>query len=256
MRHKTACLVSLILFIFAFGDTRAQTPDELFEAANQAYLQKDFERAVSSYEQLLELGYTNNATLLYNLGNAYAAQERIGMAIWMYERALQIRPRDRAIRQNLRFAQNKVREWIEPEPVFFLKAWWQAIRQQMSVNAWAVLALAFIWFALSGALVYLFARQRTLRKWGFVAGVFFAVSMFLPLSMAWSGKQAAIQLHAAIVVDPKTELYSAPDTGSQNIMPLSEGIRLRLTDYLSNWYKVRLGNGTEGWVEEQAIGKF
>lgn len=250
---KNAIWVLGLLFCYAAG-ALAQTASELMEEANKAYQQRDFAKAERLYEHLLEAGYTSTSALYFNLGNACYEQQKIGRAVWMYERALQLRPGNQAARHNLALAQQQVREWIEPEPVFFLTAWWRQLRQQLSANGWSFLALLLVWLALGAWLAYLFAPQRRQRKWGFLLGVLLPVLAVLPLSLSWSARQALVQPGAAIVLDSGTVLYSAPDTGSQNILPLSEGIRIRLIDGLSNWHKVRLGNGTEGWVEAGKVG--
>ena len=81
-----------------------QTDDQsaytLFAKANALYKQNKYEEALALYEQLLSQD-TVDPVLYYNTGNAYAQLHRPGPAVLMYERALQLDPRDADAQENL-----------------------------------------------------------------------------------------------------------------------------------------------------------
>ena len=80
---------------------------DLFRAANLLYESGDFEEAALSYERLVRLGY-EDATLYYNLANAYYRNEDDGRAMLNYLRARRIAPFDEDIAANLSLTREKV----------------------------------------------------------------------------------------------------------------------------------------------------
>jgi len=81
--------------------------ESLFDKANSAYNEGNYEIAIDNYEQILENGETS-AALYYNLGNSYYKLNNLAPSIYYYEKALQLDPNDNDIRNNLAIAQNLV----------------------------------------------------------------------------------------------------------------------------------------------------
>ena len=78
----------------------ADAPEQLWDAANTAYINGDFRAAAAAYEQLLAQGFVS-VKLYYNLANAYFKENRLGKAILFYHRALRLAPGNDDIRYNL-----------------------------------------------------------------------------------------------------------------------------------------------------------
>jgi len=91
----------------------------LFKQANQAFRQansivsdadqaeKLYEKAVLSYEKIINDGQIKNARLYYNLGNAYFLKGNLGKAILNYRRAEKLDNDDANIQKNLAFARSR-----------------------------------------------------------------------------------------------------------------------------------------------------
>src|SRR3981081_3475524 len=92
--------------------------ESAFAKANQAYAEARLQEAAESYESLVQSGHWN-ATLFYDLGNAYYRLGSFGKAILNYERALALDPRHPEADANLRLARDEARalelrkDWIE-----------------------------------------------------------------------------------------------------------------------------------------------
>ena len=154
----------------------ADAPEQLWDAANTAYINGDFRAAAAAYEQLLAQGFVS-VKLYYNLANAYFKENRLGKAILFYHRALRLAPGNDDIRYNLSVAEARTKDNIERIPEFFFVGWMRSVRHTMGCAAWTVLSLVLLACALALFLLYLLAPRLSLRKTGFygtlVAGLLF-----------------------------------------------------------------------------------
>ena len=98
----------------------------LFNQANEAFRQANssqssaiadelYEKAILSYEKIINEGKIQNARLYYNLGNAYLLKENIGKAILNYRRAQKLDSSDANIQKNLDFARSQRIDKITPK---------------------------------------------------------------------------------------------------------------------------------------------
>lgn len=233
------------------GHLSAQ-PTQLMEEANAAYANKNYQRAVENYEKILSEDYTSYV-LHYNLGNAYFRTQELGKAILHYEKARQLAPGDKEIRHNLEVAYALQQDAMEPLPAFFLSKWWYGLRAQMSTNGWTLLALLLLWAGAAGFLLWLLGRKRQQRKRGFMLGVIAAVLCVLPFALAVSRNHYDQHSREAILMAKEAALHFAPDTDSQVVLTIHEGLKLDLQDRILDWYKVRLPNGEIGWLPVESV---
>src|SRR5208283_3571750 len=128
------------------------------EQANQLYRSGTYQKAAELYEQILKNGYESPA-LYYNLGNAYFKMQNIPAAILSYERGKRLAPRDEDILYNLRLANLRVVDKIEPLPQLFLIEWWNAFVNFFSSDGWGMIGIVMLWVAACGGVAYLRARR-------------------------------------------------------------------------------------------------
>lgn len=104
MRWIRIALIALIATVPLWGHAQDDTEATArFDEANLAYETEDFEKAVRTYQNLIEDG--NRSTALYfNLGNAHYRAGATGKAIASYKRALRLQPKHKDARTNLRIA--------------------------------------------------------------------------------------------------------------------------------------------------------
>mgnify|MGYP000975910375 CR=1 FL=1 len=111
------------------------------------YENEQYETAASTYEQL-ENDYSHEYLYL-NLGNSYYRMGELGNAVWAYEKAYSIAPRDQDIIYNLNFVRSQVRDRIIP-PDNFSKAFFSNIFISTTVSfipPWLSFCLSIILFA-------------------------------------------------------------------------------------------------------------
>lgn len=248
VRYFFTFFVVLLLAAQVLG----QTPSDRMREANDAYLSKQYQPAAEIYEALLGDGYAS-AALHYNLGNSYYRLGELAPAILHYERALRYRPHDRDIRHNLSVAREQLPDELDVLPEFFLRRWWRSGAFALSAVSWSVLGLIMLWLGVAGLVVWLFASERRQRKRGFITGLVLLCLCILPFAMASSRVKLQEDSGMAILMTPEIVLRSAPDEQSAEVLTIHAGLKVELLDQISDWYKVRLQNGEEGWLPEQVL---
>ena len=98
------------------GVAMAQEPSPagMMAEANQRFERGEFAEAAQQYEALVGLGY-NDASVHYNLGNAYLESGDLGRAILNYLRAEELSPRDPDIIANLDLARSRTVDQLQAE---------------------------------------------------------------------------------------------------------------------------------------------
>ncbi|HUL43159.1 MAG TPA: tetratricopeptide repeat protein [Bacteroidota bacterium] len=223
-----------------------------FEQANGLYRSGSFEKAAELYEQILKNGYESPA-LYYNLGNAYFKLQNIPAAILAYERARRLAPHDEDILYNLRLANLRVVDKIEPLPQLFLFEWWGSFVSLLTSERWGILAIAGLWIAVIAATLYRVARGALFRRMAFlVCGVMmlFSILAFVGGVQRHHAEQSA---SGAIVFAQSVSVKSAPDAQSTDLFVLHEGVKVDVMDNVGEWRKIRLADGKEGWVVISSI---
>src|SRR5674476_686288 len=155
---KICCLVAMLLPMTLW----AVTPEQQVSEANRAYYAGHYENAVTIYEKVTQAGFAS-PVLFYNLGNAYFKLGNMPMSILYYEKAHKLAPADADIAHNIRLANTRIVDKIEPVPVLFYIRWWTQARNTLSPDNFAKASLALFsifWLLLT---FYFLARRRGLR---------------------------------------------------------------------------------------------
>ncbi len=244
---RSTCLLLLLVAQITIGF--AQTIDEAFGIANVAYQEKDYTTAITQYQSILQQGY-QSSELHYNLGNAYYRTQQMGKAVLHYERAARLAPKDKDIQHNLSIISTQLKDQIEALPNFFLLDWWNALRQRWSSNAWVALGILLFWSAMAALITWQIGKTRTLRKQAFFVGIALLFISILPILLAVANTKNSEQ---AVVMLEETALKHSPDELSTSILLIHEGLKVQLLDKIGDWYKVRLSNGDEGWLNAKVI---
>jgi Putative Zn-dependent protease, contains TPR repeats len=226
--------------------------EQLWDAANTAYINGDFHVAAETYERILSSG-VSSVKLYYNLANAYFKEERIGKAILFYHRALRLAPGNDDIRYNLGVAEARTKDNIEDIPEFFFVTWMRDIRHLMGCTSWSVLSLSLLACALVLFLLYLLAQRLSLRKLGFY-GTVVAVLLFMLTSwFALGERREMLDDTSAVVMTASTAVKSSPDRSSTDIFVLHEGTVVTITNRLEGWCEIVIADGKKGWLEFRKI---
>ena len=247
---KILPILSLIVFITA--GVEAQKPATLVDSANKLYSEGQYGEAINAYKQLLDQGYESPG-IYYNLGNAYYKTNQLAPAILNYERARVRDPGNEDIQHNLELARSQITDRIENIPDFFITRWINQWINLFSSDIWAIISMvAFIAF-LALFSVYLYSMRMGLKKSGFWIGLLALAIAIASFVFASQQKQEVVNNDQAIVFAPKVTVKSSPAESGTNLFVLHEGTKLLIEDNMGDWYRIRLSDGSEGWLRKISV---
>lgn len=239
-------LILLSLLCAAAGSARAQSPPEdLFLRAAAQYDAGLFYEAIDLYDSLLEAGH-ENASVYFNIGNAYFRAGDVGRAIWAYRAGENLEPRDPDIEANLTVARLAARDRIEVVQPGFIKQLWGSMGRLLSLDEGARLVTIVwfvLWIAVAGWLFSLRARRwlaPVIRWVGLAWGVAFMV-----LAARYLETRNA---QAAVVVAQETVALSGPGSEFDEVFSGHSGLECLVRGRKNDFMLVELANGRVGWM--------
>ena len=222
--------------------------DALWQGANQAYIDGDFEAAVAAYHSIENRGYSS-ARLYYNMGNAYYKQGQIGRAILYYNRALVLAPSMDDAQYNLEIAEAQTKDKIAVVPEFFLNRWMRTLRSSISCSAWSIMSVLFFGVVLLFVLIFLLGSRIRVRKAGFYGAVV-ALLLFVVVTLfGISARNTIIDRPGAIVMSSAISVKSSPDRAATDLFVLHEGTKVEISSEIDGWCEVTIADGKKGWTE-------
>lgn len=248
-------LAFIVLPLLSFANNQ---PSALFAKANAIYAKaqkaadpkKQYQQALDLYKEVIDKGY-GGLELYFNLGNASYKVGDIPSALLYYEKARKLSPNDEDIKANIRFVNTKITDKIEEVPEFFITEWWNSFVLHFNLNTLSVWSLVFAFLGSALLIVYFFAHALLLKKSSFyVALVFLTIGVF---TVFIANRQARYfeNNRQAIVFNSTVTVKSEPSEASKSLFVIHEGTKVNLPGSESNsdWIKVKLGNGNEGWMK-------
>lgn len=234
----------------------AQNPaDEWFDQANTAYNSGNYDDAVGLYQKILDTGM-ESVPVYYNMGNAYYKMSEYPMSIYYYEKALKLDPSNDDVRTNLEIANLAIVDKIEPVPQSFIVRWWRSLRAMCSSDRWAWWSVAAFALLLICAFMFFRSRRIGLRKLGFFMGIIFLVVFTLSVIFAAQFRHSANVQDQAIIMSPTVTVKSSPAQASVDLFVLHEGTKVTILQSSNGWNKVRIANGSIGWLEADKMLSF
>ena len=235
---------------------KAQTiQNHQFERANYYYNEARYDTAVIIYKGILDDGYVS-APLLYNIGNAYFKMREYPMAILYYEKALKIEPNNEEIQQNLAIANAMITDKIEPMPEFFLRKLWRNIGNMFTANEWATVSLVLITLVLLVVFLYLTAQTRGMKKGMFFTGILLILLTLCSIIFASQRFRYMNEHNEAIVMMPTITVKSSPTSSGTDLFVLHEGTKVKVLDSTDNWNKIKIADGSVGWLPSSCIIRY
>lgn len=251
-------LLTAILLAYLLAPAKASAsvqPDSLYLKANELYSQELYNDACALYMRIIEEGY-ESAALYYNLGNTCFKLNDYPNAILYYERAKRLAPNDEDILYNLKVANSRIVDKIEPVPELFFKKWWRDIYTAFRSSTWAVAGILLLFVLFSGISVYLLANSITIRKTAFYAALIaFLLTIFI-FFLASTRYRYETSSPEAIVFTPTITVKSSPRENSVDLFVIHEGTKVTITEEFPGWYEIRIASGSVGWLPVDAVKKI
>ena len=241
-----------IIFFISSSPLFASQAEELLKRGDDFYQQKQYDKAIETYQDLINLGY-EGTSLYYNLGNAYYREGKIGYSILFYEKALRLSPGDNDVHHNLLIANSRTVDKIDTMPRFFLFQWWEDLLALFSVNGWTYTAYIFYIVLLLAIGLYFFAKKSKIQRYSFFGGLASLLLMIITLTLLIINLNRELNVKKAIVVVPNATVKLSPDPTSNDAFIVHEGLKVREEDHVDNWVKIRLIDGKEGWLQKNTM---
>lgn len=246
----TAAFVCSFLALAAAAPAPAaeETPPAAFFRGNALYADGRFADAANAYGAVLAAGVESGPTY-YNLGNARLRAGDTGGAVWAYERAHRLLPRDADVGANLRFARAPGTE--PPPPPLWARVLFPLAGVATADELAGATAVAW-WLCLALLVAARLAPRaaRPLRRIAIAVGVAGAVVL---LSFGW--RLATVDLrHQAVVIasEPITVRFEPSPNGTSHYTA-APGSVLRVLGTREGWRQVARSDGARGWAEANAL---
>lgn len=212
-------------------------------AAAAAYADGRFREAYTLYVELLASPGVSRGSVLYDLGNCAFREERFAEAVRCYRSALRYRPRDRALRFNLRLAEERLGLHHLAPPSLLC-----SFREGFGrLTAWEWLLLGVLLQA-TGLLARLLCFRRGLRS---------AAVIVLLLGLFAAGRGVQVRFFPgppeAVILEHEAGLHAGP----LRTLPVTARVRggdtVRILEASDRWARVE-GAGREGWIDCSTLG--
>lgn len=225
----------------------AQTPEDLFEKANQDYKEGLYEEAIVKYDSIERLGFVSSE-LYFNLGNCYYKLNQVAPTIYNYEKALILNPLNEDAKNNLVFAKRLTIDSIDELPTTIFKKFDEAVLKRLSYNQWAILSVVFSFIGALAFLAYYFSSSPSRKRFYFIScGIGFLI-LFLSLLATFKEYDESLTKIQAIIFAQEIVIKNAPTDNSDDVFTLHEGTKVSVLDSVDDWKKIRIADGKIGWI--------
>jgi hypothetical protein len=213
--------------------------------ARGALMKGDSTAAAQAYDEVARSG-ASCADLEYDLGTTSAQAGRVGAGVLHLERALRLAPWDSDARQNLEKIRARRDDKLSANELG--DSPWQRVLLGLpgSALAWSAVVLWVIGFLL----LTVSSRRLTTRG----AKLSIALAVLLG-GLGYAGLQAQA-VHYGVVLAPTgqgVKVHSGPAADLPSSFEVHEGLKILIEEEANGFTKIRLANGLEGYVPDEAI---
>ncbi|WBL22188.1 SH3 domain-containing protein [Zunongwangia sp. HRR-M8] len=243
--------ILFIILVFCTTIGFAQN-NSLFEEANKQYADGNYQKAITAYEKILDGGQAS-VSLYYNLGNAHYKLNHIAPSIYYYEKALQLKPNDADVKNNIQFAKNMAMDDIENIEQTGVSKIVNSLISTFSFNTWAMIAIGFMISFVILFLLYYYGRSVLLKRVLFSAAIVCIICSIISVIFAFNQQNLQLNNNYAIVFSAEADVRSEPNLRGDPSFVLHEGTKAKLLENYQEWYKIELADGKQGWIKKDNI---
>ncbi len=252
LKHSRNVVLIVVLLLSFLSSAQNNA---LFEQGKQQYKSQNYQEAIATWKKIIENGQ-HSSDLYFNLGNAYYKINKIGPAIYYYEKALQLNPNDAEIKNNLLFAKNARIDVIEPLPETLFHKWYVAVSGLLTYTGWAIASVVFSFLVTLLFLLYYFSFSEGKKRLFFITSLVALLFLIGSFTMAFLTYSDSKNNHPAIVFSESTQVKTEPNMGSETAFTIHEGTKVQVLEKEDNWAHILLENGKEGWVPSEDINEL
>lgn len=221
--------------------------DSAFAKANSSYTSENYQEAIDSYEAILQSGQ-HSAEVYFNLANAYYKINKIGPSIYNYEKALQLDPNSKEIKNNLKFAQQLRVDKIEKTEVNPLIDFVAGVFKSLSIDNWAYLSIILALIAILMFIFYHYAATAGKKRLFFIASLVFLLATIFTIVAAAYSQNWKENNQEAIVYSTETITRTEPKSTAESSFAIHEGTKVTIIAEYQDWAQITLANGSKSWM--------
>ena len=220
---KIIALFLIFQSCLLYGEIDFDKINSIFLEANKLYEEGNFLEANNLYKNIASSNIISK-DLYFNIASSYGELGSNGHAILWYERALNICPFDKEIKNNIElFNPNSSLNPIKN-------------KSTLIINFYLTLFLFILFFTI---LIILFIKKRKIYYLLIILSVLFIVPALISYNL--------INANYLIVVS-RTNLYRGESERTEIISVIGEGEKFRILEEYSNWYHVK--GSFKGWINK------
>ena len=242
----------ILYILIMFTSISFAQSDALFKKANNLYNAEDYEQAIATYDQLLTTN-VHSAELYFNKANAHYKLNQLAASIFNYEKALQLNPADEDVLVNLAFANNQKIDKIDVIPLSGINKILERVTNHFHFDIWAMITigLIFLFVILSGS--YLFSFETRKKRLFFITATLTFLISITTLCFAFQQENNVKENIYAIVFAKETLVKTEPKPKSDQAFVLHEGTKVKVLESYDGWIKIKITNGSIGWIYSKDI---
>jgi tetratricopeptide (TPR) repeat protein len=244
---KMKYFIGLMMVLLSLTSTAQDFSSKLLKAQD-LYARSQYDSAALIYQSIIDGGY-QSPELYYNLGNSYFKLDEIPSAILYFEKAARLNPNDENIQHNLQLCNSMIPDRIDQLPQLFFIRWYVSLYNYFPIDTWASIIIVLMGIFSVFFLIFLLSERILLKKLGFWSAVLFLLLTMFSLFLTYQKYSSFKQHNDAIIFTPSITVKSSPTQNSVDLFVLHEGTKVTILDTVSGWKKVKIQNGSVGWIE-------
>ncbi len=242
----------LIAFVFSATIGFAQSAVELFDSANEAYKNGQYQDAINLYKKI-DSTNSRSADVYYNLGNSYYKLNRVAPSIYNYEKAIKLNPLNEDAKINLEYANKLALDAIEVLPKSIFQKFSDSVIYKLPFDSWAIIAVILSFLGALFFLLYHFSYSSGRKLLFFNSSLLCGILLAVTVVFAFKSYDFEENTRMAIVFEKTTQIMNAPTLNSDTVFQLHEGTKVQVLDAIDDWKKIKLADGKIGWVIAEYI---
>jgi tetratricopeptide (TPR) repeat protein len=245
LKRALYIFIAFVIPSICFGEDNMQA---LFASGNASYNKGQYKEALAAYQKVFDSGY-ESAALYFNMGNASYKTDDLPSALLYYGKAHKLSPGDEDINFNIRFVNQKTTDKIDEAPEFFVAKWWRGFILALSTNVLGWLSVLLVLAASGMLILYFFTGSVTIKKASFYCAVILFVLGAFTIFTAGMQVNYFNGHKEAIIFNPSVTVKSGPVDKAGALFVIHDGTKVNVLDDSNGWLKIKLANGSEGWIK-------
>lgn len=245
---KALVIASILLLL---GFSLNANLDSLFNEANRAYDNKNYNEAFELYETVLnedvhsyEL-YLNTAQAAYNSGELFSA-------LLYYEKAIKLKGASDDIQSKISSIRDEMGIEIYKVSDFFLIRVQKKMATLLSSNNWLFVQLLIAMFLAYSVYRWRFSADALMRRRYFFSSCGLLFLLFICLYLGHVAYSEEYR-NPHYLLKENTEIYEAADERSGILRDLPKGAKIQKLDAVGEWSFVSLQNKERGWIHSSLL---